>query len=348
MLDDYGYDLPERLVANSPAQPRDSARLFVYDTASDTVTFDTFFDLDRYLPRESVLVFNNSKVVPARLWLTKESGGKIQVLLSMNELRPGDDLVKGIVDRRLEPGGKLYFKDGAYLEVAQQDEQFFFFRPSVAIERLSELLDEEGVTPIPPYIKNSPLSESSLRETYQSILAKVPASVAAPTASLHFSDRLLKKLDEHGIARTEITLHIGAGTFAPIDKSNFITKKLFTEYYEIEEGSADMLSHTNGNRPIVAVGSTALRTLESIARDSDTGIMTAQSGKTDIFIFPPYEFKVADALITNFHIPRSSLMLLVDAFLRHKGAKRRILELYDIAIANDFRFYSFGDGMLIL
>jgi S-adenosylmethionine:tRNA ribosyltransferase-isomerase len=349
MLEQYDYQLPQRLIASTPASPRDSSRLFIYDTTTDTVEFDTFLHLDRHVPPKSTLVFNDTKVVPARLWLTKESGGKIQVFLQMNELRPEDTLVKGIVDRKLTVGAKLYFRSGALLETVRQDEQFFFFKPSVERVQLWELLAKEGVTPIPPYIKRSPLSEPTLREKYQSVLAKHPASVAAPTASLHFTNRLLRKLDHSGVRRTEVTLHVGAGTFAPIDESNIRSKKLFTEYYMIGKTAAKIIDTAHrAHTPIIPVGTTALRTLESAASvRSSEALITPREDRTDIFIFPPYRFKVADALITNFHVPKSSLMLLVDAFLEHKGAKRRILDLYEIAIANNFRFYSFGDGMLI-
>lgn len=349
MLQQYDYILPERLIASVPASPRDSARLFVYDTTTDTVAFDTFLHLDRHIPAKSTLVFNDTKVVPARLWLTKESGGKIQVFLMMNELRPEDTFVKGIVDRKLVIGAKLFFRSGAFLEAVRQDEQYFFFKPSVSRVRLWELLAKEGVTPIPPYIKHSPLSEPTLREKYQSVLAKYPASVAAPTASLHFSKRLLGKLDSGDIRRTEVTLHVGAGTFAPIDETNVRSKRLFTEYYMIGKTAARTINTAcREHSPIIPVGTTALRTLESAARaHSGEALITPREDKTDIFIFPPYRFKVADALITNFHVPKSSLMLLVDAFLQHKKSKRRIIELYDIAIRNEFRFYSFGDGMLI-
>lgn len=349
MLKQYDYQLPQRLIASAPASPRDSSRLFVYDTATDTIAFDTFLHLDKHLPPKSTLVFNDTKVVPARLWLTKESGGKIQVFLQMNELRPEDTLVKGIVDRKLVVGARLHFRSGAFLETVRQDEQFFFFKPSVSRVRLWELLAKEGVTPIPPYIKHSPLSEPTLREKYQSVLAKYPASVAAPTASLHFSKRLLGKLDKSGVRRTEVTLHVGAGTFAPIDESNVRSKKLFTEYYMIGKTAASIIDRAHrAHSPIIPVGTTALRTLESAANArSGEALVTAREDKTDIFIFPPYHFKVADALITNFHVPKSSLMLLVDAFLQHRKAKRTILELYDIAIQNNFRFYSFGDGMLL-
>jgi S-adenosylmethionine:tRNA ribosyltransferase-isomerase len=349
-LEDYNYHLPQELIANSPASPRDSARLFVYNTATDEIAFDTFAHIDRYLPTPSLLVFNNTKVVPARLWLTKETGGKIEVLLMMNEYRPNDALIRGVVDRKILAGAVLSFKSGATLTAVKQEGQFFFFKPDVAMPVFWDLLMKEGVTPIPPYIKGATLSETVLREKYQSILAKHPASIAAPTASLHFTNRLLNKLEQKGVRRTEITLHVGAGTFAPIGEENFRTKKLFTEYIEVTTQSADTINHAKTSGiPIIPVGTTAMRTLESVARHKCQGLaLTSWSGATNIFIYPPYKFNIADALITNFHVPKSSLLLLVDALLKHKKAKRNILELYDIAIKEKFRFYSFGDGMLIL
>lgn len=345
MIENYDYHLPPQLIANSPASPRDAARLFVYDTASNEVVLDVFRNLATHLPKKSLLVFNNTKVVPARLWLKKESGGKIQVLLAMNEFRPGDELLKGVVDRKIAPGAKLFFRSGGHLEVVKQEEQFFFFRPHLSKGSLWTQLEHEGVTPIPPYIKGSTLSEHALREKYQSILAKHPASIAAPTASLHFTKRLLSKLAKENIARTEVTLHVGAGTFAPIDETNFKSKKLFTEYLEVTAKSAHTINSAIAHEtPIIPVGTTAMRTIESAA--AVRGVRACEK-PTNIFIFPPYRFKVADGLITNFHVPRSSLMLLVDALLQHKHAKRRILDLYKIAIKEKFRFYSFGDGMLI-
>jgi S-adenosylmethionine:tRNA ribosyltransferase-isomerase len=352
LLDKYDYHLPPELIAHSPTSPRDAARLFVYDTKAGEIAFDTFANISRYLPKPSLLVFNDTKVVPARLWLRKESGGKIQVLLSMNEFRRGDALIKGIVDRKILLGAKLYFHTNDYLLVERQEEQFFFFRPHITNGTIWSLLDSEGVTPIPPYIKvdknNETLDEVTLRTEYQSVLARFPASVAAPTASLHFTDALLTKLGAENMSHTEVTLHVGAGTFAPIDETNFQNKKLFTELYDVSGVSAHTIADAKEkNIPVIPVGTTALRTLESVARNHD-GKVVEENGPTDIFIFPPYRFQVTDALITNFHVPRSSLMLLVDAFLEHKQAKRRILDLYDIAIKENFRFYSFGDGMLIL
>lgn len=356
-LDDYDYDLGDDFIAKDPANPRESAKLFVYNTKTDEISFDIFANIANYLPKDSMLVFNNTRVIPARLWLKKETGGKIEVLLMMNEYMRGDPLVKGVVDRKTEKGHKLYFQNGEYLEVHHQEEQYFFFKPSMPIEDLWHLLDEEGVTPIPPYIKGSSLNEKSLREEYQSVLAKVPASVAAPTASLHFSEKLLDELKDAGISKEEVTLHVGAGTFAPINESNFESKKLFVEYYTIDKEVADKINTAKSDGvTIIPVGTTALRTLESASviksldekGETHYQLEPASGKSTDIFVYPPYRFKIADALITNFHVPKSSLMLLVDAMLEAKNSKKRILELYEIAKQNGFMFYSFGDGMLIL
>lgn len=341
-LEDYAYSLPEELVAQEPASPRDSARLFVYDTATDSVSFDIFRNLGKHLPEKSLLVMNDTRVLPARLWLTKPSGGRIQVLLLLNEIEDGDRLIPGIVDRKLSVGTALSFRGGATLTPRKQKGQYFYFETSVSSEEFRGLLYRMGETPIPPYIKKSRLSERELRVRYQSVFAKNGASVAAPTASLHFTNRLLRGLSRSGTETAHVTLDVGMGTFAPVDEESLRTKRLHEERYAIPREAASAIERArNIGKPIIPVGTTALRTLESWARNGD------RSGTTRLFIYPPYRFKVADALITNFHVPRSSLMLLVDAFLEHKKAKKRIFELYDIAIRERFRFFSFGDGMLV-
>lgn len=349
-LDAFDYKLPPELIANTPANPRDHARLFIYDTATDRIHVDTVRHLDKYIPSHSLLVMNDTKVVPARLWLEKETGGKIEVLLSINEFRKGDTLIKGIVDRKLSVGAKLSFRSGATLLVVRQEEQFFFFRPSVTFPQLWKLLDREGHTPIPPYIKDTPLSEKRLRDRYQTIFAQHGASVAAPTASLHFTNRVFNALERKEVSRAFVTLNVGAGTFAPIDRTNFEAKSLFTEYCGIGKQEANTINRAkNDGAKIIPVGTTAMRTLESFATlyNGNWCVEPGEKG-TNIFIFDPYQFKIADGLLTNFHVPRSSLLLLVDALLRSKNAKRSIIELYEIAINERFRFYSFGDAMLIL
>jgi len=345
-LELYNYTLPEELIRKEGVEPRDSARLFVYDTATDTVTFDTFRNLAKYLPEESLMMLNNTKVLPARLWLKKETGGKIEVFVLANEIED-ENHIPVLVDRKTEVGQKLLFLNGDYFEVLDQNENIFFVK-LVSEQNLSlrELLERYGETPLPHYLEGSDTPEDILRKRYQTVFAKDGASVAAPTASLHFTEGVFQSLEEKHIEIDFLTLNVGLGTFAPLSLENFETKKLHTEFIDISSDTAD---HINTaiieKKKIVAVGTTALRTLESVTKEHQ---VSPQSGKTDIFIYPPYEFQVADILITNFHLPKTSLMLLVEAFLQHKKAKKGILELYQIAIENKFAFYSFGDSMLIL
>ncbi|MFZ2187850.1 MAG: tRNA preQ1(34) S-adenosylmethionine ribosyltransferase-isomerase QueA [Candidatus Moraniibacteriota bacterium] len=342
----YDYVLPPELIRKQGMEPRDSARLFVYDTATDTVTFDTFRNLAKYLPTESLVMFNDTKVLPARLWLKKETGGKIEVFVLMNEIEDARR-IPVLVDRKIAAGQKLLFPDGNYFEVLSQKENIFFVQLlSAQNMNLEALLDKYGETPLPHYLEGAGTTEDVLRKRYQTVFAKDGASVAAPTASLHFTEEVFDSLQEKKIEIDFLTLNVGLGTFAPLSPENFETKKLHTESVDV---SAETAEHINTaiqeKKKIVAVGTTTLRTLESLA---STHQISPYQGKTDIFIYPPYEFQVVDILLTNFHLPKTSLMLLVDAFLRHKKAKKSIIDLYRIAIENEFAFYSFGDSMLIL
>ncbi len=346
-LEKYDYKLPEELIRKEGVEPRDMARLFVYDTKTDTITHDVFYNIAQYLPQDSLLVLNNTKVVPARLHLKKETGGKIEVFVLMNEWQGDKKTIPVLVDRKCEIGWKLFFPSGDFFEVVRQEENRFFV--SLKSNRiLQELLNEYGETPIPPYLeeKGREKDEIKLRERYQSVFALAGNSVAAPTASLHFTERTLQSFKEHNIDTEYITLNVGLGTFAPLQEENFHTKKLHSEWIEISEKAAEKINQTKGKgRSIIPVGTTALRTLESCFNN---GSVKPFSGNTTIFIYPPYHFQVADALITNFHLPKSSLMLLVDAFLQDKGAKRNLIELYKEAIKEKYAFYSFGDSMLIV
>lgn len=340
LLDTYDYELPKELIASTPAEPRDSARLFVYNTKTDDVRFDYFYNLSAHLPEESLLVLNTTKVVPARVKLKKENGGMVEILFLINE-KTGDNVIPCLADRKLYVDSVLFFPNGKSVVVRKQTEERFFLELQFPREDLPALLEQYGTTPIPKYIKGNMLHEEVLRERYQTIFADVPLSVAAPTASLHFTERVFASLAEKHISHVPVTLHVGLGTFAPVKDENIAEKKLHNEWFEIPEESAKLIRVAKEhNHPVVAVGTTVVRTLESAAR--------GMHGATDIFIFPPFEFKVPDALITNFHVPKSSLMMLVDAFLKDKNAKRGILDLYAIAIKEKFRFYSFGDAMLLL
>jgi len=359
-VSNYSYFLPEKNLALEPAVSRDTSKLFVYDTKNDQIVLDRFYNLHKYLPKDSFMVMNNTKVLPARVIMKKESGGKVEALILVNEIIK--NTLPIIVDRRITVGEKIYFDDKHFLEILSQNKNIFEVRFSFTKKILFSILEKYGMMPIPPYLKKSPLSREELLKKYQTIFAKNSGSSAAPTASLHFTDKLFRKLDRDGISRLFITLHVGMGTFAPINEENIKRKKLHEEYFEIDENIFETInSLKKEGKKLVAVGTTVVRTLESKARyqrylnkkqntkeDLPSPHMENSFEKTDLFIFPPYDFKMVDVLITNFHLPKSSLMMLVDAFLRYKGAKKELVELYNIAIKNDFRFYSFGDAMLIL
>ena len=355
------FSLPDALIATRPAVPRDAARLFVYDTANNTVTYSTFSRLADHLPPHSLLVFNDTKVVPARAALRKETGGKVEILFLVNEWG-GRGPIPALADRKIAVGAALSFSgtrprshahvdpaDQGDFTVVRQEENLFFLRPHFPPSQLLARLEKKGVTPIPKYIKGTPLGERALRTQYQAVFGTRPASIAAPTASLHFTERLLKRLDARGFPKTFVTLHVGMGTFAPVNEENLRRGTLHTEYLSIPGLSrARIRKEKEAGHPVVAVGTTVIRTLESQAAALLAPGTTAIEGTTAIFIRPPYQFRIADAMITNFHLPGTSLMMLVEAFLRHKGAPRDIISLYEMAVRERFRFYSFGDGMLIL
>lgn len=345
-MQNYSYTLPEELIAKEPSDPRDTARLFVYNTVTDEICFDIFRNLAQYLPEKSLMVLNDTKVVPARLHLVKETGGKIEVFLLVNEMKDTDVHIVGIVDRKIEVGQKLYFPDENFLTVVRQDEQYFYFDPSFPIPKLGYYLEKYGETPVPKYLKGGQLTEQELRAKYQTIFGRKGASVAAPTASLHFTHEVFDSLKAKNINKVYTTLNVGMGTFAPITDANFEKKQLHNEWCEVSGDTVQAIEQAKKDgRKIVAVGTTATRALETASK---SGHLQPYVGMTDIFIFPPYQFVTVDCLITNFHLPNTSLMYLVETLLEQKKAKRNITDLYKIAIENKFRFYSFGDSMLIV
>ena len=344
-LDSYDYALPPELVRTTPLEPRDSARLFVYDTATDTIRFDTFLNLAEYLPKESLLVLNDTRVRPARLWLRKPTGGKIEVFVLVNEWG-GEGLIPALVDRKVAIGDRLSFPNGDGLIVERQEEAKFFFRLESSLA-LFDLLDEYGMTPVPHYLETGePSDETKLRKRYQSVFAAAGASGAAPTASLHFTDTVFDSLAAKGIERATITLDVGLGTFAPLAESSFETGRLHQEFVTVSRETAERLNaaRQSGKR-IAAIGTTVARTLETVIQE---GKFIPWNEGIDTFIYPPHRFQAVDILITNFHLPKTSLMLLVDAFLQSKGAKQGVMDLYRVAIRERFSFYSFGDSLLIL
>ena len=345
-LKPYWYDLPESAIAQAPASPRDSSKLLVYDTKNNSLIIKKFSDLATSLPPSTTLTLNDARVVPARVTMHKETGGKIVVLFLVNEwISTKKGPIPCFLDRQSRVGDRLFFEDKSFCTVQKQDEGIFYLSWDGKPDDLLKNLDNYGTMPIPPYIKHSPLSRDELLEKYQTVFAKRPGSSAAPTASLHFTDEVFASLEAKGIKKQFITLHVGLGTFAPLTEENMRLKSLHHEWYEVP-------ASTQLQGDITAVGTTVVRTLESVAiglnQLKSVEIGKAMTGSTDLFIYPPFEFKIVDHLITNFHLPGSSLMMLVDAFLEHKHAQKRILELYAFAIKNSFRFYSFGDAMLVL
>ncbi len=343
--EDFDYFLPQNLIAQTPAKPRDSSKLFIYQTKTNEIFFDKFYHLDRYLPNNSFLVLNNTKVIPARVVMRRETGGKVEVVF----LEIEDNQIEIMVDRKVRIGEKLFFDQKNYLVLIGQEKNIFSGQYNFSKEKLFYLIHRYGSMPVPLYLRKTPLSENELRKKYQTIFGKKEGSAAAPTASLHFTHRVFKKLEKKGIEKFFITLHIGLGTFAPLTEENLKEKKLHEEYYHIEKDIWKTITRLKKEgKKLVAIGTTVARALETLAKFKIQNSKFKIFDKTDLFIFPPFNFQMVDILITNFHLPQSSLMMLVEAFLRYKKAKKSLIELYNMAIKNNFRFYSFGDAMLIL
>lgn len=336
---DFYYDLPEELIAQHPLKDRAASRLMVLDRKTGEIGHKHFYDIVDYLNEGDCLVMNNTRVIPARLHGVKEgSGGRIEFLLlkriDINTweviLRPG---------KKAKEGSRFVFGDGLLraevCEVRDDGNRIVRFEYEGIWE---ELLDRLGEMPLPPYIKEK-LDD---RERYQTVYSKIEGSAAAPTAGLHFTDGLLEKIRAKGVKTAFVTLHVGLGTFRPVSVDNVEEHKMHSEYYEVSEETARVINETrkNGGR-IIAVGTTSVRTLETCA--AEDGTIPAQSGNTEIFIYPGYRFKAVDALITNFHLPESTLMMLISAF----ADKETIMHAYSEAIRERYRFFSFGDACYI-
>lgn len=345
----YQYELPPEQIAREPAEPRDHSRLLIYKTATDEIIFDSFFNVAKYLPAGSFLVMNETKVLPARMHAERD-GEEIELLVIPSEANLTLGTVKATANKRLRKGQKVFLTPKHALEVTEDTEKAFTFKAHFDLKELPSVLLEHGETPIPNYIQGSPLTEAELREKYQTVFAKNPGAVAAPTASLHFTKRVFQDLERVGTPQLFVTLHVGLGTFAPVLPEHLENRTLYEECFEIEANVAEKIrAYKKEGRLCTAVGTTVVRTLESFAQQQ---VMRAHEielqNKTNLFILPPFDFQMVDQLLTNFHLPGSSLMMLVEAFLQHKGAKRHLKEIYEIAIKQGFRFYSFGDAMLIV
>ncbi len=335
---DFYYELPQELIAQTPADPRDSSRLLVYDRATDSIQHRIFRDVTQYLRRGDVLVVNNTKVLPARLYARTPNGGKAEILLLK---RLGIDRWEVLVKpgKKCRKGARLTVSEKLSLEVedvTQSGERIVKFFCDGVFE---EVLEEVGSMPLPPYIHEK-LQD---KNRYQTVYAKTDGSAAAPTAGLHFTPELLQKIKDMGVEVVEILLHVGLGTFRPVKEDIITDHKMHSEYFSVSPAAAESINRAKAEgRRIIAVGTTSVRTLESVA--GEDGKVAAKSGETNIFIYPPYKFKCVDALITNFHLPESTLIMLVAAMV----GREKILEIYKDAVEKKYRFFSFGDAMMII
>ncbi|MEX2589108.1 MAG: tRNA preQ1(34) S-adenosylmethionine ribosyltransferase-isomerase QueA [Chitinophagales bacterium] len=347
-LSQFDYELPKELLAEYPSDNRDESRLMVVDRAKGTIEHKVFKDVINYFDEDDVLVFNNTKVFPARLYGRKEkTGAKIEVFL-LRELNAELKLWDVLVDpaRKIRVGNKLYFGENDILVAEVVDNttsrgRTIRFLYDGELSEFKRILFSLGSTPLPKYIKREP--EELDIERYQTIYAKEEGAVAAPTAGLHFSPELMKRMEIKGIDLTELTLHIGLGTFRNIDVEDLSKHKMDAEFFRITEESAKAVNKAKlKNKRVCAVGTTSMRSMESAV--SAENLLKTTEGWTNLFIHPPYDFHIANSMITNFHIPRSSLMIMVAAF----GGYDLILEAYKIAIKEKYKFYSYGDAMLII
>lgn len=340
-LGQYHYELPENLIAQQPAERRDRSRLLQLQRVSGEMTHGRFADLAELLVPGDVLVLNNTRVVPGRLLGRKESGGQVEVLIL--------DFAKGLAQNRFEcmvraskrprPGSHLLFEDGlqARVEALNGSTSVLSFGGPAPLE---QMLESIGHVPLPPYIRRMDTERD--HENYQTVYARHKGAIAAPTAGLHFTEDLLQRLAEKGVAIVYLTLHVGYGTFVPVRVADIRQHRMHAEWFSLSQEAADTIVNAkqSGGR-VVAVGTTCVRTLEYCA--PQPGKIEARSGMCDLFIYPGYRFKIVDAMITNFHLPQSTLLMLVSAF----AGRENVLNAYAEAVKEKYRFYSYGDAMLI-
>lgn len=348
----FDYQLPPNLIADSPVEPRDHSKLLIVNREIKKINHDHFYNITSYLTKNDVLVFNNSKVFPARLFGKKETGGKIELLLLRNiEGTTWNAMHKG----KLKPCDKLIF-DGVDAQVLSAEGGIAQINFKTDQKNLMKIIYNIGHTPIPPYIKTG-TEETELRIKYQTIYAKTEGSAAAPTAGFHFTQNLMEKLKNKGVQMEYVTLHVGLGTFAPVKELKLENHKIHSEYFEVDKDTIERLNNAKkSGKRIIAVGTTATRVLETLADNNSLLTTNYKLPTTNLFIYPPYKFKFVDGLITNFHLPKSTLLTLVSAFVSYPNSEEKFISFtksligkaYNEAINKNYRFYSFGDASLIL
>ena len=335
---DFYYDLPQELIAQTPAEPRDSSRLLVFDRQNNTIEHKKFFNLPQFLQKGDVLVVNNTKVIPARIFGNKiPTGGKIEfLLLKRIDYTHWEVLTKP--GRIAKVGAQFAFGDNlkaTVCDIIDGGVRVVEFQFDGVFE---DVLACVGEMPLPPYIKE----KLQNKDRYNTVYSKVDGSAAAPTAGLHFTHELLQQIKDMGVEIVDVLLNVGLGTFRPVNVEDVETHKMHSEYFSVSQKSADTINKAKQEgRRIVAVGTTSVRVLESA---SQNGVLVASSGNTEIFIYPPYKFQIVDALITNFHLPESTLLMLVSAL----ATKEQIMSVYEKAVEEKYRFFSFGDAMIII
>jgi S-adenosylmethionine:tRNA ribosyltransferase-isomerase len=340
-LTDFDYSLPQELIAQSPVDRRDASRLMILDRSGKTFSETPFSGITRSFREGDLLVLNNTRVIPARLIGTKESGGRIEIFLVRRLVQDGQVwqcLLK--TSKKPRPGSTILLPSGMTARFVDRDERGNWtvsFSPTAGFD---EWLEQVGQMPLPPYIKRT--AHEGDRERYQTVFARVKGAVAAPTAGLHFTEELLQALLAKGVEIAPLTLHVGIGTFQPIRVENPLEHRMHREYFSIPEETAAAVNARRGEGRVIALGTTTARALEYAARPD--GTVPAGDGEADIFIYPGYNFKVMDGLITNFHLPCSTLLMLVAAF----AGREFLLEAYAEAVRRKFRFFSYGDAMFIV
>lgn len=336
LVTDFDYDLPQELIAQHPMEPRDHSRLLVVDKKTGEIEHKHFYDLVNYLKPGDVLVFNDTRVIPARLHGTRDTGAHVEVfLLTRRDATDWEVLVRP--GKKLQVGAKINFSDELSCEVIEHTDfggRVVRFKYDGIFE---EILDRLGETPLPPYI-TAPLED---KERYQTVYNRERGSAAAPTAGLHFTKELLQKIKEIGCEEVFVTLHVGLGTFRPVSEAKIEDHKMHKEFYTVSQEAADAVNKAKAEgRRIIAVGTTAVRTLEAAGAD---GQLHAGSSWTNIFIYPGYKFRLVDDLVTNFHLPQSTLLMLVSTL----STREIMLHTYKKAVEEKYRFFSFGDAMFI-
>ena len=339
-VNEFDYNLPEELIAQTPLKERSSSRLLVLNKDNGNIIHEHFYNIINYLHKGDVLVLNDTKVIPARLIGEKEDTKAVIEILLLKELSDNNWECLARPCKRLKEGTIVSFGGGLLRAlVTEKLEDGIIHVKLIYNGILMEILDKLGTMPLPPYIHEKLEDQSR----YQTVYAKYEGSAAAPTAGLHFTKELLKEIENKGVIITYVTLHVGLGTFRPVEVENILEHKMHSEFYTMNNETADILNKAKGEkRRIIAVGTTSTRTLETIATNND-GLFKECAGNTDIFIYPGYKFKAIDALITNFHLPKSTLVMLVSAL----AGKDNILNAYQEAIKEKYRFFSFGDAMFI-